>query len=217
MACAAAAAEPAQFKNENEKASYALGLNIGKQIKQMDAELELDVYLRGLKEGLAGKGTLTDEEIRTTLMAWQQGLRTRGLEKKKKEGETFLAESKKKEGVTVTPSGLQYKILTKGTGKIPGSNDTVVCHYRGSFIDGTEFDSSYKSGKPAEFGVLQVIKGWTEALQMMPVGSKWQLIIPSELAYGERGRPNIPGGSVLLFDIELVDIKKPDPAGAKAQ
>jgi len=217
MACGALAADQAQFKNENDKASYALGLNIGKQLKQNDAEIDLDVYIRGLKEGLAGKGTLSDEEIRSTLMAWQQGMRTRSLEKKKKEGETFLAENKKKEGVTVTPSGLQYKVLTKGTGKTPTSNDTVVCHYRGSLIDGTEFDSSYKNAKPAEFPVLGVIKGWTEALQMMPTGSKWQLVIPSELAYGERGNPRIPGGSVLLFDIELVDIKKPDAAGAKAQ
>jgi FKBP-type peptidyl-prolyl cis-trans isomerase len=217
LACGTLAAEQAQFKNENDKASYALGLNIGKQLKQNDAEIDLDVYLRGLKDGIAGKGSLTDEEIRGTLMTWQQGLRTRSLEKKKKEGESFLTENKKKEGVKVTPSGLQYKVLTKGTGKTPSSNDTVVCHYRGSLIDGTEFDSSYKNAKPAEFPVLGVIKGWTEALQMMPVGSKWQLVIPSELAYGERGNPRIPGGSVLLFDIELLDIKKPDAPGAKAQ
>jgi FKBP-type peptidyl-prolyl cis-trans isomerase FklB len=212
------AADSGQFKDEKDKASYALGLNIGKQLKQNDAEIDVDVYLRGLKDGMAGKtNTMSDEEIRSTLMTWQQGMRTRSLDKKKKEGETFLAENKKKEGVMTTPSGLQYKILTRGTGPIPTTNDTAVCQYRGTLIDGTEFDSSYKRGEPASFPVTGVIKGWTEALLMMPKGSKWQLFIPSDLAYGDRGNPRIPGGSALLFDIELVDIKKPEAAGTKPQ
>jgi FKBP-type peptidyl-prolyl cis-trans isomerase len=211
-----AAADSGQFKDEKDKASYALGLNIGKQLKQIDAEIDLDTYLRGLKDGMAGKtNTLSDEEVRTTIMTWQQGMRTRSAEKKKKEGEAFLAENKKKEGVMVTPSGLQYKILTRGTGPVPTTNDTAVCHYRGTLTDGTEFDSSYKRGEPSSFPVTGVIKGWTEALLMMPKGSKWQLVIPSDLAYGDRGNPRIPGGSVLLFDIELVDIKKPEAAAAK--
>ena len=205
-----------QFKDEKDKASYALGLNIGKQLKQNDADIDVDIYLRGLKDGMAGNtNVMSDEEIRGTLMAWQTNLRTRGLEKKKKEGAAFLAENKKKEGVMSTPSGLQYKILTRGSGPIPTTNDTVVCHYRGTLIDGTEFDSSYKRGEPANFPVTGVIKGWTEALLMMPKGSKWQLFIPSDLAYGDRGNPRIPGGSVLLFDIELIDIKKPEAAAAK--
>jgi FKBP-type peptidyl-prolyl cis-trans isomerase len=211
------AAESGQFKDEKDKASYALGLNIGKQLKQSDAEIDVDTYLRGLRDGMAGKtNTMSDEEIRSTLMAWQQGMRTRSLDKKKKEGDMFLAENKKKESFMTTPSGLQYKILTRGTGKTPTTNDTVACHYRGTLIDGTEFDSSYKRGMPADFPVTGVIKGWTEALLMMPVGSKWQLVIPSDLAYGDRGNPRIPGGSVLLFDIELIEIKKPEPAAAKA-
>lgn len=203
------AADPAPYTEEN-KASYALGLNIGKQLKQNDAEIDLDTYLRGLKDGMAGKATMTDEDIRATLTAWQQGMRTKGLDKKKKEGETFLAANKTKEGITTTASGLQYKVLTKGTGKLPTTNDTVGCHYRGTLLDGTEFDSSYKRGEPASFPVTGVIKGWTEALLMMPVGSKWQLFIPSDLAYGERGNPRIPGGSMLQFDIELLEIKKPE-------
>jgi len=208
------AADPAPY-TEGNKPSYALGLNIGKQLKQNDAEIDIDTYLRGLKDGLAGRTNLTDEEIRSTLTTWQQGMRTKGLDKKKKEGEAFLSANKKKEGVTTTASGLQYKVLTKGTGKLPTTNDTVVCHYRGTLLDGTEFDSSYKRGEPASFPVTGVIKGWTEALKMMPVGSKWQLFIPSDLAYGDRGNPRIPGGSMLQFDIELLDIKKPDaPAAA---
>jgi len=209
------AADPTPYTEAN-KASYALGLNIGKQLKQNDAEIDIDTYLRGLKDGMAGKATMTDEDIRATLTAWQQGMRTKGLDKKKKEGEAFLAANKAKEGITTTPSGLQYKILTKGTGKLPTTNDTVGCHYRGTLLDGTEFDSSYKRGEPASFPVTGVIKGWTEALLMMPVGSKWQLFIPSDLAYGDRGNPRIPGGSMLQFDIELLEIKKPEAPAAPA-
>ena len=127
-----------------------------------------------------------------------------------KAGEEFLAENKKKDGIQTTASGLQYKVETKGSGKVPTAADTVVCHYRGTLIDGTEFDSSYKRGQPADFPVTGVIKGWTEALLMMPVGSKWKLYIPAELAYGERQQRNIPANSTLLFDIELQDIKAPD-------
>src|SRR5215475_12648717 len=212
------AADSGQFKDEKEKTSYTLGLNIGKQLKQMDAEIDVDVYLRGLKDGIAGKtNTMSDEEIRNTLTSWQQSMRTRSLDKKKKEGEAFLNENKKKEGVITTPSGLQYKILTRGTGPTPTTNDMAVCQYRGTLIDGTEFDSSYKRGEPSSFPVTGVIKGWTEALLQMPKGSKWQLFIPSDLAYGDRGNPRIPGGSTLLFVIELVDIKKPDAAPGKLQ
>ena len=155
------------------------------------------------------------------MMAFQQKLQAQRQEKSKKEGEEnktkgdqFLAENKKKEGVQTTASGLQYKIITKGTGPIPKPDDTVKTHYRGTLIDGTEFDSSYKRGEPVTFGVNGVIKGWTEALLMMPVGSKWQLFIPSDLAYGPSGRPGIPPNSTLLFDIELISIE-PKAAAAK--
>src|SRR5438445_4381701 len=130
-------------------------------------------------------------------------------EKNKKEGMDFLAKNKTAEGVKTTPNGLQYKILKQGTGKTPTASDTVIAHYRGTLIDGTEFDSSYKRGEPSKFPVGGVIKGWTEALLLMPVGSKWQLFIPSDLAYGENGRPSIPPNSTLLFDLELISIKEP--------
>jgi len=209
------AAEDSPFKSSMDKASYALGANIGKQLKQNNAEVNVDVYINGLKDGMSGgKVLLTDEQIRETLMTFQTELRGKTLEKNKKEGESFLAANKKKEGIVTTPSGLQYQVMTKGTGKIPGSNDTVSCHYRGTLISGEEFDSSYKRSEPQSFPVTGVIKGWTEALLMMPVGSKWKLFIPSELAYGERGRPSIPPNSALLFDIELLAIKDPSEAAA---
>lgn len=209
------AAEESPFKSMKEKASYALGMNIGKQLRQNSAEIDPEIYMKALKDAMSGgKLEMTDEQVRETLMAFQKEMQSKTLDKNKKEGEAFLAENKKKEGVVTTASGLQYKIETKGTGKIPGSNDTVVCHYRGTLITGDEFDSSYKRSEPSSFGVTGVIKGWTEALLMMPVGSKWKLSIPSDMAYGERGRPGIPPNSTLLFDIELVSIK--DPAAAPA-
>jgi FKBP-type peptidyl-prolyl cis-trans isomerase len=210
------AAEESPFKSTREKASYALGMNMGKQLRQNGAEIDVDLYMKALKEAMSGgKLLMTDEQVRETLMAFQTELRTKTLEKNKKDGESFLAENKKKEGVVTTASGLQYKIETKGTGKIPASNDTVVCHYRGTLVDGTEFDSSYKRSEPSSFAVTGVIKGWTEALLMMPVGSKWKLFIPSDIAYGERGRPGIPPNSTLQFDIELISIKDPAEAAAK--
>lgn len=209
------AAEESPFKSTKEKASYALGMNIGKQLRQNNAEIDTDVYMKALKEALGGgKLLLTDEQVRETLTTWQTELRTKSQEKNKKDGEDFLAANKKKEGVVTTASGLQYKIETKGTGKLPTTNDTVSCHYRGTLINGDEFDSSYKRGEPSSFPVTGVIKGWTEALLMMPVGSKWKLFIPPDIAYGERGRPGIPPNATLLFDIELVSIKDPTEAGA---
>ena len=215
LAFSLTAAEESPFKNSTDKASYALGLNIGKQLRQNGAEINTETYMKALKDALSGgKLLMTDEQVRETLMAFQTELRSKTLDKNRKDGESFLAANKGKEGVVATASGLQDKIETKGAGKIPTTNDTVVCHYRGTLIDGTEFDSSYKRSEPSSFGVTGVIKGWTEALLMMPVGSKWKLTIPSDLAYGERGRPGIPPNSALLFDIELVSIKDPSEAGA---
>jgi FKBP-type peptidyl-prolyl cis-trans isomerase FklB len=222
-ALSVSAAEESPFKTTKEKASYALGLNIGKQLRQNNAEIDPDIYIKAVKDTLAGaKPLMTDEQMREVLNAWQTELRTKSLEKNRKEGDDFLAANKKKEGIQVVPVQLgtntyelQYKVETKGTGKMPTTNDTVVAHYRGSLINGDEFDSSYKRGEPTSFPVTGVIKGWTEALLRMPVGSKWKLFIPSELAYGERGRPQIPANSTLLFDIELVSIKDPaEPAAA---
>ena len=192
-------------------------MNMGRSLKQSGVEINPQMYLQGLKDALAGEKTLlTEEEARNTMKTFQTELRDKQMAKRKTEGEdnlkagaAFLAENQKKEGVKTSPSGLQYKALTTGTGAKPTTNDTVVVHYRGTLANGTEFDSSYRRGEPATFGVTGVIKGWTEALLLMPVGSKWQLVIPANLAYGEAGRPSIPPNSVLQFDIELIDIKKP--------
>jgi FKBP-type peptidyl-prolyl cis-trans isomerase len=225
VAISVRAADDSPFKTPKEKNSYMLGMNLGKQLKQNDVEVDYDVYMRGLKDAMTDKALLNEEQFRAALMAFQQDLREKSMAKRKvesdkarKAGEDFLAENKKKEGVVTTPSGLQYKVETKGTGKIPTTADTVVCHYRGTLTDGTEFDSSYKRGMPAEFPVTGVIKGWTEALQLMPTGSKWKLFIPSDLAYGENGSPpKIPGGAALIFDIELVEIKAAGDAAPKIQ
>jgi len=219
------AADEDPFKSKKERISYTLGMLYGKQLKQGDVEVDFDQYLKGLKDAsTGGKLLLTEEQGKEVYQTFLQELRAKQAEKQKAEGEmnqkageAFLAENKKKEGVVTTASGLQYKIETKGTGKIPTSNDTVACHYRGTLLDGTEFDSSYKRGQPMDFGVQRVIRGWTEALLLMPVGSKWKLFIPSELAYGERGSRGmvpIPANSMLQFDIELIEIKPPGEAAA---
>jgi len=219
------AAEPAPtLKDDKDKASYGYGMNIGQNLKRQGIEINPDLLAAGLKAVLNGEKTvITDEEARQAMMAFQQEMQSKRMEKQKKEGEEnkkkgdeFLAENKKKEGVQTTASGLQYKVITMGKGPKPKADDTVKTHYRGTLIDGTEFDSSYKRGEPATFPVNGVIKGWTEALQMMPVGSKWQLFIPSDLAYGPGGR-GIPPNSTLLFDIELLGIEpKADASGTTA-
>jgi len=211
---AAAPAAESPFKSPKEKLGYALGQSIGKSFKVQGVECDLDVLLVGIKDALAGSSKMTEDEIRATLAAFQQELGARQAEKAKaageknrKEGEAFLEANKAKEGVKVTASGLQYKILKGGDGKLPAATDMVSVHYRGTLIDGTEFDSSLKRNEPAKFQVGGVIKGWTEALLMMPVGSKWQLVIPSSLAYGDRGAgPLIGPGAVLVFEVELISV-----------
>jgi FKBP-type peptidyl-prolyl cis-trans isomerase len=210
------AADESPLKTQQDKLSYMLGMNIGRDLKRNDVPVNPDLYMRGLKDSLGGgKTLLTEEEATQVMNAFRAEMREKQTakqreagDKNKKDGEAFLAANKAKEGVKTTPSGLQYKVSVQGTGKVPTTNDTVTTHYRGTLIDGTEFDNSYKRGEPASFPVTGVIKGWTEALLMMPVGSKWQLVIPAEIAYGERGRPSIPPNSTLLFDIELLEIKK---------
>ena len=214
-----AAAAPA-LTTRKDKFSYALGMNIGNGYKQglekQSVEFNADLVAQGVKDAMSGAKTrLTEEEAKAVLTEVQTEVNKQRQEKMKEaadknkaEGEAFLAANKSKEGVVTLPSGLQYKILTAGIGPKPTASDQVVCNYRGTLIDGTEFDSSYKRGKPATFGVGQVIKGWTEALQLMPIGSKWQLFIPSSLAYGERGGPGgaIGPNETLIFEVELLSI-----------
>ncbi len=205
------------LNSQKEKASYAIGMNWGTVLHRQGVDVDSAALIQGMKDGMTGGKTLMTEDearaaltqLQTEMQAKQQAKAQEEGEANKKQGDAFLAENKTKEGVKTLPSGLQYKILKEGTGPKPTASDTVVCNYRGTLIDGTEFDSSYKRGEPAEFGVGQVIKGWTEALQLMPVGSKWQLFIPADLAYGARGTPGGPiqPNSTLIFEVELLSIK----------
>jgi FKBP-type peptidyl-prolyl cis-trans isomerase FklB len=207
------------LKTEKDKNSYAFGMNIGRGLLQNSLDLDQQIVIRGLKDVLAhGKLLLTDEEAQAALAAIQNDVRKKqqdfrqqvGLTNQK-EGDAFLAENKTKEGVITLPSGLQYKVLKVGDGPKPTAADSVVCNYRGALINGSEFDSSYKRGQPATFPVAQVIKGWTEALQLMPVGSKWALYIPPGLAYGDRGAgASIGPNSTLIFEVELLSIQAKD-------
>jgi FKBP-type peptidyl-prolyl cis-trans isomerase len=211
---------PLALSTQKQKQSYAIGLNIGKSMKRDAVEVDTEILARGIRDALAGgKTLLTDEEVKATLTELQVEVRKHQqdefqaeADKNKKDGDAFLAANKTKEGVVALPSGLQYKILKEGTGPKPAAQDTVVCNYRGTLLDNTEFDSSEKHGGPASFPVNQVIKGWTEALQLMPVGSKWQLFVPSELAYGPRqAGPQIGPNSTLIFEVELLSIKEKEP------
>ena len=215
----AAAKEAAPLTTPKDKLSYAIGTDVGRKLKGQSIEVDPAVVERGMKDALDGKpAAMTDEEMRATLMDLSKQLREKQMaaakeasEKNKKEGEDFLAANKSKEGVVALPSGLQYKVIKAGEGQKPTAKDTVVCNYRGTLIDGTEFDSSYKRGQPATFPVGGVIKGWTEALQLMPAGSKWQLFVPSELAYGERGAGGEIGpNATLVFEVELLSIQRAD-------
>ena len=204
------------LSTQQDKISYAIGMNMAKTLQRQSLQVEPDVLVKGLKDVLAGnKPLLSDDEAMATLTALQNDMRTKQQEKaqqlglaNKKEGEDFLAANKSKEGVVALPSGLQYKVLKEGSGPKPTATDSVVCNYRGTLINGTEFDSSYKRGEPATFSVNRVIKGWTEALQLMPVGSKWQLFVPSDLAYGQRGAgADIGPNATLIFEVELLSIQ----------
>jgi FKBP-type peptidyl-prolyl cis-trans isomerase FklB len=197
--------------------SYTIGVNIGQDFKTQKMDIDADALVMGLKDSMTGKELrLTDEDMASEIQAFQQEMQTKMaaemeamVTKNKAEGEAFLAENAKKEGVVVTESGLQYKILEPGEGDSPQATDIVTVHYRGTLIDGTQFDSSYDRGEPATFPVGGVIPGWTEALQLMKPGAKWQLVIPPELAYGERGAgQEIGPNSTLLFDVELVSVEK---------
>jgi FKBP-type peptidyl-prolyl cis-trans isomerase FklB len=216
LAGTASAQDAAELKSPKEKLSYALGMDLGNQLKRQSVEIDPDIFVRGLKDTfLGGKVLMTEEqgraaiaELQKEIMQKQQAQQAAIGEKNKAEGQAFLAKNKTAEGIFSLPSGLQYKILKAGEGKKPVLDDTVVCNYRGTLINGTEFDSSYKRNDPATFPLKGVIKGWTEALQLMPVGSKWQLFIPAELAYGERGAGGAVGpNATLIFEVELLSIK----------
>ncbi|HST31801.1 MAG TPA: FKBP-type peptidyl-prolyl cis-trans isomerase [Chthoniobacterales bacterium] len=212
--------KPAQFKDQKDKFSYAVGLNIGMNFKRQNVDVNGDLIAAGVKDGVAGKPQMTTDQIRETMMAFEKDMQQKQSEAGKKneaDAEKFLAENKKKDGVKTTASGLQYKVIKEGNGAQPKSTDTVTVNYRGTLLDGTEFDSSYKRGQPATFPVGGVIKGWTEALQLMKAGSKYQLFIPPDLAYGEHSpSPTIPPNSTLIFEVELMSVQQagssPSPA-----
>jgi FKBP-type peptidyl-prolyl cis-trans isomerase len=216
-ATAAKTAAPLTLKTQKEKFSYALGMKMGANMHKQSVPVDAAIFSRGLRDGLAGgKTLLTDEEAQAAITAVQKDLQRKQQEKmqqaaesNKKEGQDFLAANKGKPGVVTLPSGLQYKVEKEGTGPKPTASDSVVCNYRGTLINGTEFDSSYKRGQPATFPVSGVIKGWTEALQLMPVGSKWQLFVPSDLAYGDHGAgADIGPGATLMFEVEVLSIQE---------
>lgn len=208
---------PVSLKTDNDSLSYAIGINIGQSLKQQGLEgIDLNILKSAMNDILKGNPQIiTAEQCMPVIMASMKKVQEKKFAPVKAEGVKFLAENAKKEGVTTLPSGLQYTILTKGTGEIPKATDKVNVHYHGTLINGQIFDSSVDRGTPAQFGVTQVISGWVEALQLMPVGSKWKLFIPSALAYGERGAgENIPPFSTLIFDVELLSIEKA-PAESK--
>jgi FKBP-type peptidyl-prolyl cis-trans isomerase FklB len=211
-----AGAQDAPLKTQKDKVSYLIGAQIGNDFKAQQMDIDPDLFSRGLKDALAGKkAPLSEQEIRETMMAFQKEMQTKTAEQNKKlaeqnkkEGDAFLVENKKKEGVKTTPSGLQYKVVRQGTGKMPKPTSTVVVNYRGTLLDGREFDSSYKRGEPFTTAVNGVVKGWQEALPLMKEGAKYQIFVPSQLAYGERGAGREIGpNAVLIFEIELLSIK----------
>jgi len=204
------------LKERADKLSYALGLNIGNSFKQQSIEINPNIFLQGVTDAFTvGKHLLSDDEVREIMTALNKELAEKNAEalkksaeKNKEEAVLFLGENKKKDGVKTLASGLQYKVINEGKGKSPKAADTVSVHYRGTLINGREFDSSYRRGEPATFPVNGVIPGWTEALQLMKEGAKWQLFIPSDLAYGERGAGNVIGpNAALIFEVELITVK----------
>ncbi len=209
---------PAKPETPTERASYGIGLNIGRNLKQQGFDLELALIFRGMRDALQGnKSALTEEELKLAFDAFQKDMKRKQDEeravsavKNKEEGVAFLAANGKKTGVQTTKSGLQYLVLKSGKGAMPQKSDRVTTHYHGTLIDGTVFDSSVERKQPAAFGVDRVIAGWTEALQLMRVGDKWRLFVPSHLAYGENPRPGgkIGPNAVLIFEVELLEINK---------
>ena len=209
------AAEEMTLKTPKDKLSYIIGVQIGNDLKSQSIDVDPALVSKGLQDLLLGKTLLVgDQEAKDIIAAFSKERAGKMAEEKKKvgeknkqEGAAFLAENKKKEGVKTLPSGLQYKVIKEGTGKTPKATDTVVTQYKGTLVNGTEFDSSYKRGEPATFPVNGVIRGWTEALQLMKEGSQWQIVVPPELAYGEQGAGPIGPNATLIFEVELVSVK----------
>lgn len=205
-------------KEPKDKVSYSIGANIGSDLKRSELEINPTYLAQGIQDAFAGKTVMTEEEMKATLQTFQEDLKTKmqaklkaAAEKNKADADKFLEENKKKEGVKTTASGLQYKVITEGKGPKPKASDTVSVNYRGTLLNGKEFD---KSTSPVTFPLEGVIPGWTEALQLMPVGSKWQLFIPPSLAYGENAPPSIGPNQLLIFEVELLEIKAPEKADA---
>ena len=211
--------------DEKSRVSYAIGMMLGHNWQQQGLEINPEIAAQAIKTVQAGGTTLLSQaEMQETLTTFQQSFKIKQQQmqaekavKNKADGEAFLAANKTKPGVITLPDGLQYTVLANGTGAMPSANDVVSVNYRGTLLDGTEFDNSYKRGQPASFPVNGVIRGWTEALQLMKTGSKWQLVIPAEIAYGEQGRPGIPPNSTLIFEVELLSVQAPPPPAAPPQ
>jgi FKBP-type peptidyl-prolyl cis-trans isomerase len=216
FACAVSAQDTPAIKTQKDKLSYAIGMEMGKGVKMQGFDIDLNLMIAGLKDALAdAKPLMSEDELNKTIADIQEEIRQKQMqameqaaEDNKKAGEAYLAENTKKPGVVTLPDGLQYKVLTAGDGKKPVETDTVMCNYRGTFLDGTEFDSSKEAGKPVPFEIKGIIPGMKEALLLMPTGSKWEVVIPSTLAYGDHGAANVIGpNATLIFEIELVSIK----------
>jgi FKBP-type peptidyl-prolyl cis-trans isomerase FklB len=212
------------LNNQKKKVSYAIGLDIGKNFKERAMDIDMEILIQGLRDAQgSGQPLLSSEEIQKTMTQFQQEMMKAEQEKRaglaqvnKAKEEAFLKENAQKPGIKTTASGLQYRVVSTGTGPLPKLTDTVKVHYRGTLLDGTEFDSSYKRNQPAVFPLNGVIKGWTEALQLMKVGSKWQIFLPASLAYGEQGAGQVIGpNSTLIFDVELLGIEKTEAAAPK--
>jgi FKBP-type peptidyl-prolyl cis-trans isomerase FklB len=208
-----------QLKDQKDKVSYSIGMQIGFNLGRQKVDINPDILAAGIKDAIAGKPQLTTDQVKEIMSQFEKDMEQKQKElgeKNKTEGAKFLEDNKKKPGVKTTASGLQYKVEKEGTGSQPKATDMVTVNYRGTLIDGTEFDSSFKRNQPATFPVSGVIKGWTEALQLMKKGAKYQLFIPANLAYGERAMgPDIAPNSTLIFDVDLVDVK-PAPTAAPA-
>jgi FKBP-type peptidyl-prolyl cis-trans isomerase len=227
MTWPARAEDKTEFKDDREKASYGVGMFFGNQVKRSSMDIDLDVAIAAMKDVLAGKETrLNDQAAQMAIRTYQQASQAKLADKNKAEGDKFLAENKTKPGIqtkTITlPDGrsgeMQYKVITEGSGAIPKSNDTVNVNYVGTLINGKEFDSSAKHGpNPSKLMANRVIPGWSQALQMMKTGSKWELYLPSTLGYGDQGTPAIEPGSTLIFTVELVSIDEPTPPPAPPQ
>lgn len=213
------AADKLELNSDLEKNGYSVGYDIGRSLKRQIVGVDADTMARGLKDGLNGTpALLPDADMQQRFAAVRQESAQKIVERNKQEGEAFLAKNKGEKGVKTTASGLQYKVITAGKGKQPKPEDTVTVNYRGTLVDGTEFDSSFKRNQPATFPVKGVIPGWTEALPLMKEGSKWMLYIPANLAYGERNAGQLIGpNSTLIFEVELLSISKPTPPTPPAE